>query len=256
MSKTANLASKKGLISNIVKDYNTLAYGPQLLAWLGSIYPDRDFSSSRKFNLHKTLNEAFVEHYDGEFKYKYSLFKRFQNHRLIAAFEMRVNKSRVDFLTINGHTTSFEIKSTIDNLAKLEKQADDYLAAFEYNNVIIDQKHLDSCRSRLPQEFGIIIYKNGRLRSDRKASLNTNIKADIQLKLLTKKELMMHFQTDDVYLITSRIDGSTINSIFKQVLKKRYKERWKFVVTHSSKILPIDLQFFFNTNILPETIYR
>src|SRR5580658_9329882 len=119
MTNHRTILIKKEKLSVIAKNYNTLQYAPQLIDWLQTIYPGRNFSGYSKFQLHKRLNEALVQTHSGELYYKYSLFKKFQGQKLVAGFEMKVNNSRIDFFTINGYTTSFEIKSTIDNLTKL-----------------------------------------------------------------------------------------------------------------------------------------
>jgi hypothetical protein len=255
MPSKSTIITKKQILSAIVKNYNTLQYSHQLIEWLVSIYPARDFSKLNKFELHKQLNRVLTESYNGELLYKYSLFKKFKYQNLVAAFEMKVNNSRVDFLTINGSTTSFEIKSTVDNLTKLSKQADDYLSVFEYNNVIVDEKHTENCKSILPASFGIIVFKNQKQRTIRKASLNNTIKPEIQLDLLSKKELLTYFRSTQSSIIFETINPKVINSIFKKALKARYYGRWNFIVDNSNKILPIDIQFFFNTQIPPKTIY-
>lgn len=248
--------SKKELLTAIAKNYSTLHYTPQLLDLLVLISPNKDFAKLTKFQIHKAINKALINSYAGEYLFKYALFKQFHLKNLIAGFEMKVNNSRIDFFTINGSTTSFEVKSTIDNLTKLSKQAEDYLSAFEYNNVVIDERHLESCKTRIPSSFGIWVYKNNRYIVRKKAQLNTKINPVTQLSLLTKKELQLNFNSIDRSAINSTYRPTDINTRFKTALKSRYKDRWRFVVQHSTKILPIDLQFFFNTNVPPSSIYE
>ena len=255
MSIQGAIKKDKEILSSIAKNYNTLQYGPQLAEWLASIYPSKDITNLSKFELHKSLNDALINFYSGELQYKYSLFERFQGKKLVAGFEMRVKNSRVDFFTINGCTTSFEIKSTVDNLCRLPKQANDYISVFEYNNVVTDEKHVDNCRSKLPESFGIIVFKDQKLKTLRKAELNTDIKARSQLDLLTKKELLSHFKNTHSENILVNFKPVEVNALFKKALKERYKKRWDFVLNNSKLILPIDLQFFYNTQISPSTIY-
>jgi hypothetical protein len=255
MSAIFENLSKKEILTVIAKNYSTLHYTPQLLDLLVLIHPNRDFSRLTKLGMHKVINTALMNSYAGEYLFKYVLFKQFQAKNLVAGFEMKVNNSRVDFLTINGSSTSFEIKSSIDNLSKLSKQAGDYLAAFEYNNVVVDEKHLEKCKTKIPDSFGIWVFKNNRYTVRKKASLNTSIDPQIQLSLLTKRELQICFNAVERNLIKENFTAKAINLQFKIALKKRYQNRWNFVVQHSPKILPIDLQFFFNTNISPSSIY-
>lgn len=244
------------VVKNIVKSYNTLDYHPKLQDLVASIFPLEDASQLCKLDLHRRINQLIIGHYPGEQVLKYDLFKEFRKKNLVAAFEMKVGSSRVDFVTINGHSTSFEIKSSLDNLDKLAKQTSDYSLAFEYNYVVVDQCHLPKISNKIPDQFGIWTFANGRKVVRRPAVLNNAIDASAQLRFLTKKELSLFFNsisspTDILQLFS----GETINERFKKALKNRYHSRWSFVTTHAELILPIDLQFFFNRNIHPDHIY-
>ncbi|WP_040626558.1 sce7726 family protein [Mucilaginibacter paludis] len=242
-------------VKEVVKCYNTLDYGPKLRQLLLMIYPGNNFSKCCKLELHQKLNDLILLSYEGEQVLKYELFKEFHNKNVVAAYEIKVKSSRVDFLTINGFTTSFEIKSNLDNLDKLAKQSVDYLSAFEFNNLVIHERHLKKCIDMIPANFGIITVDKDQHSFYRKPRLNQHLNPSVQLSLLTKKELFQSFGTfaqEDI-LISNNTD--TINDLFKLALKERYRSRWEFIVEHSNDILPIDIQFFFNKNIKPAHIY-
>lgn len=249
MKATSHPNFKDSLIRLALKKYSPLDYSPKLKQLLGVLYPSCDFKDFNKRNLHQLINDAVCRGYQGEQVLKYALFKQVLKKKLVAAFEMRVNKSRVDFLTINGHTTSYEIKSALDNLDKLEKQSADYQKVFEYNNVVIDKCHLKNCLSIIPKDFGIITVLGTRKSTYRPAIKNLSLDPAIQLSLMTKKELDHNFDHIDLN------DAPSINHCFKQALKVRYQVRWDFVVAQSVNILPIDIQFFFSTNIDPKFVY-
>lgn len=257
MTEAVKIFDEK-IINSVAKKYNVLDYSKKLIEYLNKIYPTENFSHFPKYELHRLLNEVLVTNYCGEEVHKYFLF---QNHyykkNVVAAFEMKVNSSRVDFLTINGFTTSYEIKSELDNLSKLTKQATDYLLAFDYNYIVVDDVHVDKAIDLIPNSFGIWGYKNGKYRKHKKASLNTNIDSEVQLRLLTKKELIVGFPElyGDKCRILKTYNSESINLQFKKILKQRYKSRWDFLVENQQSIFPVDLQFFFNTNILPRDIY-
>ena len=63
------------------------------------------------------------------------------------------------------------------------------------------------------------------------------------------------FNQTDIELIVERSSKEEINANLKAALKKRYSARWTFVQSNWGRIFPIDVQFFFNTNIRPELIY-
>src|ERR1700744_3675841 len=89
-------------VKEVVKCYNTLDYSPRLRELLLMIYPSFNFAKYGKRQLHQKINELILKTYDGEQVLKYELFKEFQNKNVVAAYEIKVKSSRVDFLTING----------------------------------------------------------------------------------------------------------------------------------------------------------
>jgi hypothetical protein len=95
------------------------------------------------------------------------------------------------------------------------------------------------------------------LKEHKKATLNNNLDSIIQLSLFTKKELQQSFK--GVPLDFNKIQGiyskNEINSVFKQMLKKRYLKKWTFLKNNLEDILPIDYQYFFYHNIQPSVIY-
>lgn len=244
-------------IRYLAKNYNTLEYSQTLRTLLNTVFNDIDFSCYSKVMLHRHLNDFLTTNYSGEFALKYLLFRRAATKRLVAAFETKVQSSRVDFITVNGVSTSFEIKSELDNLDKLAKQATNYVKVFEYNYVVIDARHKKKVLNILPPSYGIIHFSGGRQTIERKALFNKGIDQDAQLGMLNKKELRKAF--NGYYNrseIKNRFTDYAINDQLKEALKSRYRSRWNFLVKHRKDILPIDLQFFFNRNIDPELIYN
>jgi hypothetical protein len=178
---------------------------------------------------------------------------------VVAAFEIKVNNSRADFLTINGCTSSFEIKSGLDNLHKLRKQVSDYIRAFEYNYLVVDDRHLANAVEIAPDSFGIWSFeKSGRRKIHREPLKNQSIDAEFQISLLTKKELSQQFrlQKGNRIAIMNECSSEEINERFKDALKSRYRSRWDFLLEHMGTILPVDLQFFFNRNVPPKLVYK
>jgi len=244
-------------VREVIRNYSPLLYSPKLRSLLTAIYPNEEFAAIDKFGLHKRVNHILVEQYPGEQLLKYVLFDETRRRKLVGAYEIKVNRSRVDFLTINGVTTSYEIKSSLDNLSKLSKQCADYLLAFEYNNLVTHQKHLQAALKIVPKSFGILIFDGNKKTVYRKAELNESIDPGTQLSLLTKKELLVFFDGHNtVEAVLANYSNERINNLFKKALKERYMIRWQFIVRNFFKILPIDLQFFFNTNIEPQYIYN
>lgn len=258
MNLIENTAINIKAINEVAKNYNTLDYSFRLSELLNTIYPTYNFNNTPKYQLHQLINKALVDNYTGEQLFKYSLFQQYFNKKnIVAAFEVKVNNSRTDFLCINGHTSCFEIKTSLDNLTKLSKQAADYLSAFEYNHLILDECHLQKAYQIVPESFGLLVYKNGRCSKKRDALLNQTMNPEVQLGLLTKTELVKYFPKQYGIKKTVLLDytNNEINKQFKIILKERYKKRWGFIVRNQNDIFPIDIQFFFRNNILPEHVY-
>lgn len=238
----------------IARSYNVLSTKKRLIDVLNSVITDVDLTSYSKFEIHKLFNSIILSKYSSEQLIKSLLVNYFNEEGVVAAFEIRTNESRLDFLRINGQSISYEIKSEVDNLVKLEKQVSHYSELFEYNNVVIGKKHLSKAREIIPAEYGIFIESDGKLFEKRKARKNTNISPERQLNMLTKKEVHRFFKADRQHVL-KLFSQKEINSIFKDILKFRYTRKWDFLHNNKKNILPIDYQYFYHHNINPNIIY-
>lgn len=241
--------------SSLTRSYNTLSYTHQLRDLLGAFFQTDKYKDLNKYELSKIVNDAVFKNYDGEQIIKYRLAKVFIRKKYVAAFEVKVKASRTDFLVINGHTMSFEVKSKIDTLNRLKKQVEDYGDVFEYNTVVIDKTHLKKVIDLIPEYYGVWYFEKSKKVVYRKAAYSPMINATEQLTLMNKKELQKYFRITCHEQILINFNATQINDKLKQALKSRYFNRWSFVQTYWDIILPIDLQFFFNTNVKPEIIY-
>ncbi len=253
-NQNSNYRMNANAAMEIARSYSVLSSKKMLNDILSSVIKDIDLSNYSKFELHKLCNSIILSKYSSEQLIKSLLVDYFKDERVIAAFEIRTNESRLDFLRINGYSISYEIKSEVDNLAKLEKQVLNYSELFEFNNVVVGKKHLAKVRDVLSSEYGIFIEENGKLFEKRKAKKNRNISSERQLKIFTKKEINKFYKTD-IKNVLNLFSPKEINSIFKEVLKSRYSTKWSFLCQNKQDILPIDYQYFYNHNITPNLIY-
>jgi hypothetical protein len=247
------LYKRPSVAMEIARSYNILAPLQELRNLVGGVYDSVDCSLYSKFELHSLVNAIVMNNYCGESYIKSCLVERFIKEDVVAAFEIKANSSRLDFLRINGDTISYEIKSEYDSLKKLEKQVNNYEELFEYNYIVIDKKHLKKAIQLIPKNYGILIV-DGDLKEIKKAKKNSLINCQKQLNLFTKKELYTHFGESKAEVL-QKFTCPAINKQFKSMLKKRYLNKWNFLRDNKANILPIDYQFFFRHNISPKLLY-
>ena len=248
----SNLAYKDALA--LAKSYHVLSNTVNLQALLESILPDKDFSYFTKFQLHKTINDCVLAGYNGELNVKQLLTNHFIEDDAVAAFEVKTNNSRLDFLRINGASIGYEIKSEIDSLKKLNKQIDDYSHLFEYNYIVLDKIHLKKARQLVPNKFGIIEAKKDQLVNLRKAKKIGRLDPLAQLGVFTKSELNKYFKVEKEAVL-KHYSQSEVNEAFKAMLKERYRKKWQYLKANHASILPVDYQYFFQHNLAPSLIY-
>ena len=241
----------------LARSYNVLHDIHDLRRIISFVYDWCELEKLSKPNLHDLVNKILIKKYKGETTLKAKLVEQFVNQKVTAAFEIRVNKSRADFLTINGHSKSFEIKSELDNLYRLRKQVSDYEKVFDYNFIVIDEKHYAKAISIIPARYGVIVLRGTKLTQDRKGALNNRHDVKRQISLFTKQEFKQSFKIDGITEdeVIINFSDQEINTIFKEMLKKRYAKRWSFLVSNASHINAIDYQFFFSHNVDPRLIY-
>ena len=246
----------KASICTLARSYNILDYYQNLKTVVSHAY-SHNLNNCPKQDLHWLINELLLENYTGESTLKAKLADLFIQKNVIATFEIKVNTSRVDFLTINGESKSFEIKSELDNLYKLSKQTTDYEKVFDENHIVIDEKHYSKAVKLIPDHYGIIVLHGHQLTIEKGASPNIKLNPEMQLNLFSKKELAQTFKLPGITTeeILINYEPGEINMIFKEMLKKRYTKRWQFLIDNRNDIYPIDYQFFFQHNIQPAIIY-
>jgi len=244
-------------VAVLARSYNILAYESQLRTLAAQAFPTENWDNCPKPDLHRLIGTLLLDRFKGECTLKAKLVQLFISQNVTAAFEMKVGRSRADFLTINGDTKSFEIKSELDNLQKLPKQMGDYQQVFDYNYLVVDEKHYDKALKLVPANYGLLVLQDRRLSEQRAALRNTRHNPSAQLRLFTKKELVQTFRIPGITAdeIELNFEADEINHWFKIMLKARYAKRWQFLMQHRRQIHPIDYQFFFQHNIAPDIIY-
>lgn len=108
-----------------------------------------------------------------------------------ALSEVRVNKSKADFILINGRAVVYEIKTELDTLDRLESQIEDYYKAFSNVCVVTSESNYYKVFKMLKDTpVGIYVLTSKSTISHRKEPLenNSSLNHDIMFKLLRKQE--------------------------------------------------------------------
>lgn len=74
--------------------------------------------------------------------------------------EVRVGRSKADVLVLNGTSTVYEIKSEFDSFARLERQVESYLSAFDHINIITTAHQAQAAIELLPGSIGVLVLTN------------------------------------------------------------------------------------------------
>jgi hypothetical protein len=102
--------------------------------------------------------------------------------------------SRIDMAVVNGSLYGFEIKSDVDTLKRLPKQAQAYSAVFDYVNLVVGSRYTERALSATPSWWGIYTaeWKSKRsvdLKIIRQAERNTAVDPALLIRLLWRKEV-------------------------------------------------------------------
>ena len=199
-------------------DYFYDNYGMSYRFLFGDLTPDRFVAT------------VLYSSYRNDFLIRYSFFKNVlsKNNNAISFFELPVNDSRADIVSINGKSIAYEIKTQYDTLERLNKQLNDYAQAFEYVYVICDDENLDNVVGMAPSYCGIYTYsRHSKLvfKLFRKALRSTMLNSEIMLNMMLKKEKSHYFKKDSVDDILVYNDEKKINSCFKEALKQRFASK-------------------------------
>lgn len=103
--------------------------------------------------------------------------------------EKAIGGSVCDIMAVTDRLIGYEIKSDQDNYSRIESQVKWYDLFFDFNYIVVGQKHADSAINKVPEYWGIIEITEDRIVELRKPSKNKFVSTDRQLSILWKLEL-------------------------------------------------------------------
>lgn len=191
------------------------------------------------------LYEFMKKNYRNEYFYKNTLLNKLLlgRHSLnttTALSEIPINKSKADFILINGKAIVYEIKTELDTLDRLDSQIRDYYKAFNHVCVVTCESNYKKLEELLnDSKVGICVLTNRNTISTRKESTedNSNLDHSTIFKILRKSEfeniLIEHYgyipKTSQVkfykecFKLFLEMDINTVYKYFVKQLKMRNK---------------------------------
>lgn len=150
-------------------------------------------------NNQQLISEIYQElnkNYRNEYFYKNTLLNKLllgvhSPRTTTALTEVPINKSKADFILINGKAVVYEIKTELDNFERLTSQLKDYYKAFNYVSVVTSESQYSSVERRLlGMPVGIYILNQRNSLSPRKKPKQYNLDLDLNVifKVLRKAE--------------------------------------------------------------------
>lgn len=113
---------------------------------------------------------------------------------MVEEFEVSGGSARIDIAFVGEHLIGIEIKSSKDNLSRLERQSNHYAPYFDFLILVADSQMVDSALDILPEHWGIIaaISTGSTMTFNqlRRPELNPERNSSDLLRLLWKDELL------------------------------------------------------------------
>lgn len=128
------------------------------------------------------IYKFIMKEYRNEYFYKNTLLNKLLlgKHSVkttVALTEIPINKSKADFVLINGKAVVYEIKTELDSFERLENQINDYYTAFNHVCVVTCESNYNKLNSLLKNsKAGIYILTNRNTVSTRKEPIEDNSK--------------------------------------------------------------------------------
>lgn len=208
-------------------------------------------------DIYKYLNK----YYRNEYFYKNTLLNKLLlgKHSLnttTAINEIPINKSKADFILINGKAVVYEIKTGLDSFERLESQIEDYFKAFVNVYVVTCEENYEKLNSILNNDnVGIYILTNRNTLSKKREAKDYYSKLDYKtmFDILRKNEfeniLLEHYGElpnttqfkyyDECFKLFKNIEKKLVYRYMFLELKKRVKVNKE----NFNKFIPYELRF-------------
>lgn len=171
---------------------NPAPFARERLALVANFALEKDATLGAAFD---SALSILARDYRNEYVYKNGLvskivFGRHSPNTASALLELRMGNSWADLVVINGTTTTYEIKTDLDQFSRLESQTGDYESRSEFVVAVTSDKRAFRAEQLLPSHVGILaLRKNGAISTVRAAESNLDrLRADHLFSMLRTGE--------------------------------------------------------------------
>ncbi|MGO7271423.1 sce7726 family protein [Rhizobium ruizarguesonis] len=174
-----------------------------------------------------------------------------KNHRgedavIVDELKVSLGSGRMDVAVINGKIEGYEIKSDMDSLGRLSRQASTFGLVADRMTLVVGQRHLEKASAIVPDWWSIIVcsadakgdlklkqVRRGRLnRGLEKTALVETLERDEIVALLASAQLDKGFRSANYRTLVERAVSSMsrgqISSFVKRILKVRARLALEF----------------------------
>ena len=136
---------------NLVEQKSDCLYDAVVRRYISPYCDDVNKSSNR--DVLRSIYRLISRQYRNEYFYRNELLRHFTSEHsktrdAIALSQLKVGRSRADFVLLNGTAAIYEIKTDQDTFFRLDAQLTDYYKAFPFVYVVVGQSHLADAMSR------------------------------------------------------------------------------------------------------------
>lgn len=149
--------------------------------------------------------ELIVREYRNEYVFKNQLVSKivFGRHSPTTASalpEMRMGASRADLVIVNGTSTTYEVKTDLDQFARLVTQLPDYETRSEFVNVVVSDSRAVAAEREVPKHVGVIMIRRG-------GALSTARPAESNIDRMSSAAMFRMLRTKEAIEILSTATG-------------------------------------------------
>lgn len=220
-----------------------------------------DAESKYNKTLISEVYDVMTKNYRNEYFYKNTLLNKLllgihSINTTTALTEVLINKSKADFVLINGKAVVYEIKTELDTFDRLDSQLNNYYKAFNNVCVVTCESNYGRIKSVLKDTcVGICILTNNNTLSIRKNPIadDSKLEYSTMFKMLRKEEfenILLNYYGE--LPVTKQVNYySECYGLFQTIemeiayryMLKELKKRNKIEIEEYNRCVPYELRF-------------